>query len=302
MDDFASTALYNLIAAQLRRAGLNVAASRRFEGKTDATQKADLLTHALKALGPSVVVGIGQGIRTAGADPTLAVLLDADAPDELLARWQRLERYYHGKHRVRLVSTASNAVTLEHYSTRSAQPSAGEDLVIAGLLAALLQSIGCRELALAIGTPPTAFMARDRLLTVSEVPQATAVWQFSWRCFRKRRHELCVPERAGSVSEALRVLLGSDLGRNWRVSDAAGMFGMSRRSLQRSLAREGASFQQLLRIVRAERSAELIGAGGCKLAEAGYACGFADQAHFSRDFKLRFNMSPSQFAELAASS
>jgi len=98
------------------------------------------------------------------------------------------------------------------------------------------------------------------------------------------------------------MLIADDLGRNWRLGIAAKMLGTSTRSLQRSLAQEGDTFQRLLRTVRVERSAALISAGNYKLAEAGYACGFSDQAHFSRDFKLRFNMSPTQFAEIARSS
>lgn len=105
---------------------------------------------------------------------------------------------------------------------------------------------------------------------------------------------------SGTVADRLSEIIGNDLGRNWRLNTAARSLETSGRSLQRSLAREGTSFQEILRTVRVEHSAALISSRGFKLAEAGYACGFSDQAHFSREFKQRFNMSPSTFVEMVA--
>ena len=300
MDDFASTALYNLIASRLQTLGMDIRPTRRFDGKIDRSEKADLLGDALASLGASAIVGIGQEIHSMGSNPTLEVLTRSISPGDLLERWLRLERYYHGKHRIRILEMGQSAILLEHYSTGGGQPSAGEDLVIAGLLAALLQQIGCRGLSLDIGEPAARFIRNDVFTTCRQTPSNTSNCSIRWRSFALRNLGANLHSGSGTVADRLSEIIGDDLGRNWRLDTAARYLETSARSLQRSLAREGTSFQKVLRTVRVEHSAALISSYGFKLAEAGYACGFSDQAHFSREFKQRFNMSPSKFAEMVA--
>jgi len=300
MDDFASTSLYNLIASQLQQMGFAANPSQRFEGKIERAQKAGLLSEALSSLGPTPIVKIGQGIRGVDSDATLQVLSAAMSPADLLERWQRLERYYHGKHRVRILIQTANSVSLEHYSRVSRTPSTGEDLVIAGLLAALLQRVGCSGLSLSVGKKPISFIDDDRFFAVQELPDETALWTFKWRVFKTL--PALVPPRTVSTSLAEQVssLIAQDLGRQWRLEAVAHALGRSSRTLQRSLKLEGTSFQRVLRTTRVEESGVLLSTGRLSLSETGYACGFSDQAHFSREFKLRFNLSPRQFAEIAA--
>jgi len=302
MDDFASTTLYNLIASQLQKLGMDTQPLTRFEGKTQRAEKAGLLSAAIDSLGASPIVQIGQGIVSIQSDPTLAVLTRANSPQELLQRWQRLERYYHGKHRVRVLGQSSDSLVLEHYSTQKSKPSVGEDLVIAGLLAALLQCVGCQALTLEIGKCRERFIENDSMIQVESMPDDTAIWYVKWKAFESQQQLTSVASKKTSMAQQVSVMISDDLGRNWRLGTAAKMLGTSTRSLQRSLAQEDETFQRLLRTVRVQHSAVLITAGNHKLAETGYACGFSDQAHFSRDFKLRFNMSPTQFADIARSS
>ena len=302
MDDFASTALYNLIAVELRKLGMPVAPSTQFAGKTARVDKAELLNSALAQLGPSAIVAVGQGIRDMAADPTLTVLLRSDSPAELLERWQRLERYYHGRHRVRALETCETMMLLEHYSTGTGSPLLVEDLVVAGLFAALLQQIGCEQLSLSIGEDRVAVLKNDAIVPVDQSPEHSALWHFHWQSFQPIRTEPSRAHQSTTTTALVSDLIASDIGRNWRIGSIAELLNQSTRSLQRALASENNSFQTLLRTVRAESAAKLINERDCSLAEAGYACGFADQAHFSRDFKLRFNMSPSAFAELNTAS
>jgi len=74
MDDFASTALFNLIAVELRKQGLDVSINAQFEGKTSGSAKRELLAVAIAKLGQSAVLRIGQGIRNHPFHPVLAVL------------------------------------------------------------------------------------------------------------------------------------------------------------------------------------------------------------------------------------
>ena len=299
MDDFASTALYNLIAFQLRQVGVDVTPSPRFEGKIDSARKTDLLAESLTTLGAAFVVEIGQGIRSAPANPIVDVLLQARDAGDLLERWQRLECYYHGKHRIEIQCSTQNSVHLKHYSLTTVPPSAGEDLLIAGLVAALLQKTGCEGLSLYIGEPGIKFIRNDEVLGSEKAPADTADWHIEWQRFSSQKPVAILHDENRSITEQLSILMGQDLGKSWRIVTAAQQLGRSTRSLQRSLSEEGTSFQKILRSIRVEGAAKLISSGRFKLAEVGYTCGFSDQAHFSREFKLRFNMSPSQFTDLA---
>ena len=302
MDDFASRALFNLVASQLRDAGVVASPSSRFEGKIESARKSDLLSAALEQVGAPAIVAIGQGIRAGLLDHTLRVLLSAREPTDLMDRWQRLERYYHGKHRTRILEASPQSFSIEHYSISSQAPSAGEDLLIAGLIAALLQQTGCRLLSLALGASMTAFIEQDHMLERVSAPNDTSIWHFAWQSHLPPERQALPVAESDAVSDQLSRLMREDLGRNWRLATAASGLGLSTRTLQRILKRESATFQGVLRTVRVERSAELLSAGDMTLAEAGFACGFADQAHFSRDFKLRFNMPPSDYAGFAAQS
>ena len=296
MKDFASRALYELIGAELTRRGVALATVQQFGGKTERWAKADLLDTALTRIGASGVLAIGQGVRRVTTDATLAVLLKAISPADLLDRWQRLEGYYHGNNRVRTLALSACSMELEHYARSGRAPTAGEDLLIAGLLAALLQLIGARQVSLKI--PDRVVLQNDQLLPEVDPLTETSRW-----CFRWSEHvpvsPTTVSEPQESIGEQLVSLVQTDLGRSWTVAAVAELLGLSVRSLQRCLAGRGTRFQTLLRLARAEGSAALLLTEELSLAEVGYAAGYADQAHFCREFKARFNLSPSTYLTIA---
>lgn len=59
----------------------------------------------------------------------------------------------------------------------------------------------------------------------------------------------------------------------------------------------GVSPQQYLNAYRLERAASLLKRGGMTLSQISYATGYADFCNFSRMFKRRFGVSPSQYAK-----
>lgn len=107
-------------------------------------------------------------------------------------------------------------------------------------------------------------------------------------------------DAARSTADRITALLLDDLGRGWRVATVARSLGASSRTLQRALACEGMSFRDVLRRARVDAAARLLLQRDPSLTEIGYACGFADQAHFTREFKTRFNMTPGAYRELVA--
>lgn len=300
MSDFASSALYNLAVSRLEVLGLEADSLKEFGGKTESSRKKRLLERALENLGPGAVLSIGQGIRAMPFEPLLSVFRRSVDVADFIDRWMRLERYYHGKHRVRVVSLGDTDLTLEHYSTSGEAPSAGEDLLIAGLLAAILEEIGCMDLSLTIdgieGNAVSGGRVREHLkLTLPVCP----VWRYAWSGFEKTTRTAKRKPQGGTVADWIGALIGDDPGRGWRLDMVARELGQSKRSLQRSLSAEGETFQKLLRRIRtAAASSALLEQGG-SLAEIGYACGFSDQAHFTREFHSRFNMTPNSYLALA---
>jgi AraC-like DNA-binding protein len=74
--------------------------------------------------------------------------------------------------------------------------------------------------------------------------------------------------------------------------------GWSRRHLAARFRQEiGLPPKVVARILRFERVADALRAGGeLRLAEAAYACGYADQAHLNRDFRAFSGLTPTAYA------
>ena len=76
--------------------------------------------------------------------------------------------------------------------------------------------------------------------------------------------------------------------------------GMSRRSLQRALASEGLRYQQLQAEVRFRLAGWHLLQSDIPIAEIGFVCGYADQAHLTREFNKRVGVTPAKYRELFA--
>ena len=299
MEDFASTAILRLISNELNNRGFDAPDFRQFEGKTKRFYKRDLLRAALAELGPQAILSIGAGIHRMPVSPITTVFMAADSPFDLLARWQRMESYFHGRHRVKIIAKTEHSASLEHYSLSGHRPSPGEDLVVAGLLAELLKVVGCRSLSMSIGAPGVVVLQNGALKNGPILLKLTHRWQLRWAAFVTSGKTVNFQsQQQVDIVDNVTSLLAPDLSKSWRVATVARLLGISTRSLQRSLAAVGTNFQQILRGVRADKAAELLGNPEFTLSGVGYVCGYSDQAHFSREFKLRFNLSPSEYSSL----
>jgi AraC-like DNA-binding protein len=97
--------------------------------------------------------------------------------------------------------------------------------------------------------------------------------------------DMCV--RADGIAEALEALCDSA-----SVAAAARKSGIGMRTLQRLMLREtGVPPQYFLRLARARRAARAVD-GNAALAEIAFAHGYADQAHFSRECRQWFGVTP----------
>lgn len=301
MSDYASAAFVGLILRQMAAAGiappadLQIAATPGGPPLVTLDLKRRLLMHACDVAGPAFVMEVGQGIHAVPNDPTLDVLRRARDPVGLLDRWARLEKYHHSHHRVEVVQIGEGRVQLRHRSLRGPAPAALESLAVFGLLVALLQAIGCDGLEADLGNQPAMRQGRA-VLTV--LPSGPADWHLRWTAVRAEKRILPPPQPG--LIEQLYALLDDDPVQTWPIAVAARAIGLSTRDLQRRLHRQGASYSGILRDARVRRAARAMLDTATGLAEIGYAAGFADQAHFTREFRRVLGAGPAEWRRVAA--
>jgi len=300
MSDYASAAFVGLILRQMAAAGialpsgLQIAATPGGPPLVTLDLKRRLLAHACDMAGPAFVLEVGQGIHAIPSDPTLDVLRRATDPAGLLDRWSRLEKYHHSHHRVEVLQAGEGMMRLRHRSLRGPAPHALESLAVLGLLVALLQAIGCDGIEADLGDAPA--QRQDRAV-LAALPAGPVDWHLRWQSVQSGKR-IQPPAQPGLI-ERLYLLLDDDPVRPWPIAAMAGAVGLSARDLQRRLRRHGASYSGILRDARVRRAARAMLDTPGSLAEIGYAAGFADQAHFTREFRRILGASPAEWRRVA---
>ncbi|MES2017515.1 MAG: AraC family transcriptional regulator ligand-binding domain-containing protein [Pseudomonadota bacterium] len=102
----------------------------------------------------------------------------------------------------------------------------------------------------------------------------------------------------GLWSDWVRMLLMEAVDCQPTVDKLASIVNVSARTLDRHLAREGASFRELGVSIRNDRACQMLRDGGLAVSQIAYRLGYTDVANFSRSFKQRNGMSPSAYASL----
>jgi AraC-like DNA-binding protein len=301
MSDYASAAFVGLILRRMAAAGIALPADLQVPttpgGPPQVTLdlKRRLLAHACDMAGPAFILEVGQGIHAIPSDPTLDVLRRAGDPAGLFDRWSRLEKYHHSHHRVEVLQAGEGIIRLRHRSLRGPAPLALESLAVLGLLVALLQAIGCDGIEADLGDAPA--LRQDRAV-LAALPAGPVDWHLSWQGVQSGKR-IQPPAPQPGLIEQLYLLLDDDPVRPWPISAAAVAVGLSTRDLQRRLHRQGASYSGILRDARVRRAARAMLDTPGSLAEIGYAAGFADQAHFTREFRRILGASPAEWRRVA---
>lgn len=101
-----------------------------------------------------------------------------------------------------------------------------------------------------------------------------------------------IEEPKAAFSDHIVTLIRKDLIRKWRVAEVARALHVSPRTLQRRLSDEGCSFARLVLKTRIDEAARLLKGSDLSLGEIGYLVGFADDAHFCREFKKMTGLTP----------
>jgi len=274
-----------------------------------------LLATALERFGPDFILGMGQQVRRMGFEPVLHVLLRSEAPDVLVAKWQRFEQFTRMSHRTEFAASDRSLVL-----TRHGRPTPGENLLIYGLLIALIEEIGCEgveaDFSAAKGGSVPPIDGGGRCVPACGRIGASDRVVLSWRRFERRvraepsglagKGQSRPPllfyggnERTPYARRAV-ARLASDISRAWSLDALASDIGVSGRTLQRRLADEGTSLTEILKAVRIREACHLLTGSGLSLTEIGYWCGYSDGPHFSRQFSRALGMSPRTYRRAAA--
>ncbi len=304
MDRFANTGLISLIHRVVSRSDPGLLADLprpdpMQQAVSSEVAKRDIVGRVMDRYGPGMLLSVGQYLDLADETPTMTVMKDSPGPAVLADKWTRLERYHHASHRT-AINTGEDWAWHCRRSSESTPATLGENCLIAGLLAGLLRAIGAEDVRLWIaGQAVGGEDLRDAALPPGERLES---FKITWETDRMGQQ----PGVAGidadrPVNDRLADLLAQDIGRSWKLRDAARGLAFSERSLQRHLSGEGRSFSSVLRRARMRAATALLTQGTTPLAEIGYCCGYADQAHFQRDFLRATNMTPRVFREVAAS-
>ncbi|GIH80534.1 helix-turn-helix transcriptional regulator [Planobispora longispora] len=310
MDEgYSSAAMSALVAASLRRRGLSVPAGTVPDGpRVPLAAKRRLLAAVVDAYGEGELLQVGWAVAESPFDALGHVLVSASTPHECLARWRRLERYVHSRHRTAVTGTGPREARLHHTARTGPGPTRHENLLVASVLAGLLLAQGCGAVRLSLpggitllgldrpggpggpadGVPPGPVDRFHLTWVPGTGPPATDP-------------ELAEPagNGRGPVTRAVLARVLTDPTRRWTVGDLSAATGMSGRTLQRRLRGEGGSFSAAVATARVTRAAVLLASTDLPLSTIGFLAGYADGPHFAREFARRTGTSPGRYRTVA---
>ena len=98
------------------------------------------------------------------------------------------------------------------------------------------------------------------------------------------------------IAAQVRTVLVSRLARGVpEIADVAQLLATSSRTLQRRLAAEGSSYEQIVEDVRRESAERLLANPSLSIGEIGYLLGFSEPSAFHRAFKRWHELTPAEF-------
>lgn len=313
--EFAAASLVNLIEAWLRRAApgatgdVQVDALR--EGQVAPEVKRSLLARVVRVSGPFAPVEVGGMLNHIAYHPIWAAALRSATPDVLFDKWGRFERFGHSTNRLVITRPREGIALCRRTAVNGVTPKDPENLFICGLVIALLEGIGCRDVACHMGRADGGewcLRARAQFAFPGSVEALdTRCWRLSWADIAPAPRDdlgpVCLPVIAGAPAERrtlrrVATLLASDPARRWRLDELGLETRLSVRTLQRRLSGSGFPLSRLTRLIRVQEACRLLSAEELSVTAVGFCAGYSDSAHLSRDFRETMGMSPSTYRRL----
>lgn len=311
-EDFASSAMVRALLCGM--AGLGLRLPEVGDKLTQATVPLDLkraVVHAaVEQAGLAVLPLLGRGLHDLAREPAHLALTAGRSAASMLVRWQRLERYIHSKHRIQWLGLSPTSARVSHtHKDNGPAPLAAEDLVVCGVLCALLEANGLHSVR-ATAADIELYPKPDSNSVLQCVQQGqTSTWLLTWQGGLDKDSDLDLTvswaQVAPSTWSRFAFAAGDHVARCLpelvSVDDAAAALGMSRRTFQRTLAAENLSHQHIQSEVRFRLAGWYLLESEISMAEIGFVCGYSDQAHLTREFKRRMGVPPSRYKELFSS-
>jgi AraC-like DNA-binding protein len=304
MDDFASASMLRLLLRAMAARGLPPPLPLPDAARASLADKRLVVSAIAAAGGLPLLLQLAQQVEHIEGEPLHQALAAAQSPADLLARWQRLEQYVHARHRVQLRGQAARAalaaqaaqvMELAHCAPGGEPPQAAESVAVLGVWIGALQAIGVQGLRVDVGRHCVHGPGATALVSGA----AVNVWRFRWSSLQPPPRTPCEPASTTwpwpEPAASLAAWLMHDLAAPARAAVAASAMGLSLRSLQRQLRDAGLPFSELLGEVRVRRAGSLLLQAQHSVAEIGFVCGYADQAHFTREFSRRAGLPPARF-------
>lgn len=332
MQDFASAAMVRLLVRAMAAHGLVPPPLPPGTGGLAASHvplayKRSVVEAVLHQGGLGTLLQLAQRVDLLAGDPVHRALLGATHLPELMARWQRLERYVHSRHQVSITASTPGTLALHHHARHGVpeEPHPSESLAVLGVLVGASQALGVRGLRVEIGAPEAsghsvnlrmdAPVATPAELHAQLAPLATQKllghWTLHWEYHGSKAPTppTLQPQPAPHLCDALpwpplahqlaRHVL-QDPAAQHTVDALAQHTGLARRSLQRALTERGLSCRHIVTEARARVAAQWLLESPHGLAEIGFACGFSDQPHFTREFARHVGLTPARYRQAFA--
>lgn len=266
-----------------------------------------LFDKVLKDFGPEVLENSAGILAKNPKSPILFVFLNVETPLQAVEKMIRLKKYLHTLAEMEILHQDPHKITVRHFFNQGV-PHPGEHLYAFGAMKNILETAGCLGL---IGEKETE-KEGDISTTAKGVSRnqdgitGQEIWSFSWSSFTPNyrfmegldeilTRELPVLNEMNSYSQRVKSILWHNFSERWPLDQIAEKLGYSTRSLQHYLKQEGTRYSLILSELREERARQLLSQTKSSITEIGFFLGFADTAHFSREFKAKTGMTPSDF-------
>jgi len=308
--DFASATMVRVLLRGMELLGMRKPLLLEFPNQ--ATVPLDLkraiVAAAVEQGGLASLPLLGKGVHEFAMEPTHLALTTGRSAHSLFVRWQRLERYIHSRHRILLQEITEHSARIVHiHRDNGPPPLLAEDLVVYGVLCALLEANGLDQVKAHLAdtevypNPQSTFDVSNKCRKISlrlewESPQIKAKsgeLSVSWN--------QVAPQRWSVLARAVGDIIASHFPEQLPIIKASNYFGLSLRTFQRELASEGLTYTNLVSEVRFRLAGWYLINTKIPIAEVGFLCGYSDQAHLSRNLNCRVGLSPSKYRKNFAS-